>query len=141
MSIKWAIIGVDDKAQEFAKGIKNSTNDELVAIATSDHYEAFCFAKKMGATRYFGDVNNIIEEISVTSVYMTKIDLANMDFIRKLLSSGKNVVYGGLFLNEKQLDGSIMPSKTKKDIDYPKEELKNNCECGTEFKKYQNCYW
>lgn len=93
MCKKWAVIGTDDAALKFARQIKNTPQQEVRAVATTDCYKALCFAKEIGAPLYYGDLNSLLEDKSIDFIYITQLDEANMIWISKLPNSGKIVIY------------------------------------------------
>ena len=101
---KWAIIGTDDTAYEFAKRIRASADGKIVAVYADDHVAAIYFAKKVGAGLYHSEFENILSDDKIDSVYITQIDSSNEEAVFKLLESGKNVIYDRISTSEKNTE-------------------------------------
>ena len=104
MSIKWAIIGVDSSNVKVAQGLKTNVRNVLEVVLDKDRYNAFYYAKCCGAATYSDNVNEILKNDEIKSVYTAQIDPTNIEFILKCLKSGKSVVYERIFMRVNQLN-------------------------------------
>ena len=123
MAVQWAMIGTDDCALEFAKKMEGCAKGSIKIVVSDDPYDAFSFAKRVGAPQYYSSLESVLEDAAITYVYITQIDPSNMELVMQLLECGKSVVYDRILMSTKQLDeffqcfynrNALLPKETAK---------------------------
>lgn len=106
MALQWGIIGTGADALEFAKKVK-ADGGGIRAVADSNPYDAFCFAKRVGIPLYYGETEPICTDKDIDAVYLSQNLSDYMPLIQQLLQAGKNIRYGQLSL---EADKQEIPS-------------------------------
>ena len=92
--INWAIIGLGNMANVFAKALCVTPEANLVAVASRSDEKAKAFAKKYNAKKYYGSYEELLldKELKIDIVYIATPLECHYENIRLVLNHNHNVL-------------------------------------------------
>ena len=87
-----AILGLGNIAKRVAKGVLCSQNACLYAVASRNLDKAMQFAKEYGATTYYGNYLEMLNDANVDLVYICTPNSLHYEQIKMCLEHGKHVI-------------------------------------------------
>lgn len=87
----WAILGCGVVANEMAVALTNA-GKKIYAVGNRTHEKAVAFARKYHVGKVYDDLNEMFTDPEVDVIYITTPHNTHIDFLRKALSNGKNVL-------------------------------------------------
>jgi len=89
---RWGILGTGNIARVFAKGIANSGNGELFAVASRNLIDAQSFAKEFDVTVQHGSYEALIEDPEVQVVYIALPNVLHSEWAIRAANAGKHIL-------------------------------------------------
>ena len=90
MSVRWGIIGCGDVCEvKSGPAFQKAAGSELVAVMRRDAVKAEDFAKRHGVSRWYADVDRLIEDPRVNAVYVATPPGAHAEVALKVAAAGK----------------------------------------------------
>ncbi|KQN53470.1 MULTISPECIES: Gfo/Idh/MocA family protein [unclassified Erwinia] len=91
-ALRWGIIGPGWIAERFAKSLKESTAQQLVAVASRSYERASAFAGKTGIAQAFGSSDDLLAQQDIDAVYIATPHNHHYPDALKALQAGKHVL-------------------------------------------------
>lgn len=99
MNHVWAVVGTDDDAVGFIKKLKLYGGSNLAVVVAEKHLDAFLFAKQYGVASYSNNFRDLINNQNITAVFISEIDLSNLEFIIECTENGKEIYCNQVLLS------------------------------------------
>jgi D-xylose 1-dehydrogenase (NADP+, D-xylono-1,5-lactone-forming) len=90
--IRWGILGTGDINRRFLPGVRQSSEAEVVAVASRDQGRAAAFASEYGIPRAFGSYEALLADPAVDAVYICLPNSLHHAWTLTALAAGKHVL-------------------------------------------------
>jgi predicted dehydrogenase len=90
--IRWGILGTGDINRKLLRGARQSTEVEVVAVASRDAERAAAFASEHGIPRRFGTYEAMLADPDVDAVYISLPNALHHPWTLTALAAGKHVL-------------------------------------------------
>lgn len=112
--VKYGILSTASIVPRFVKGVRESENGEVVAIASRGEEKAKQKAEELNIGRYYGSYEELYNDGEVDVIYIATINFAHYQNIKDALNAGKHVVCEKpLVLEKKQAEELFKLAKEK----------------------------
>ncbi len=91
-SVRWGIIGAGAIAKAFAKGVSQSKQGELAAVASRDGEKAKAFAATHAVARSYGGYDQLLADPQVDAVYIATPHPMHAESVLAAAAAGKHVL-------------------------------------------------
>jgi len=90
--VRWGILGTGDINRKLLRGARQSTEVEVVAVASRDAERAAAFASEHGIPRSFGTYEAMLADSDVDAVYLSLPNALHHPWTMTALAAGKHVL-------------------------------------------------
>ena len=90
--VRWGILGTGDINRKLLRGARQSTEVEVVAVASRDAERAAAFASEHGIPRSFGTYEAMLADSDVDAVYLSLPNALHHPWTLTALAAGKHVL-------------------------------------------------
>ncbi len=90
--LRWGIIGIGNIAKAFAKGLLQSKQGCLQAVASRNAEKASAFALEYGAQYGYGDYQSLLDDADVDAVYISTPHPMHAEWAVKAARAGKHIL-------------------------------------------------
>ena len=90
--IKYGILSTASIVPRFVKGVRESGNGEVTAIASRGDAKAKQKAKELNIEKYYGSYEELYEDKDIDVIYIATINFLHYQNIKDALNAGKHVV-------------------------------------------------
>lgn len=112
--VKYGILSTASIVPRFVKGVRESENGEVVAIASRGEEKAKQKAEELNIGKYYGSYEKLYHDDEVDVIYIATINFAHYQNIKDALNAGKHVVCEKpLVLEKKQAEELFELAKEK----------------------------
>ncbi|WP_329384040.1 Gfo/Idh/MocA family oxidoreductase [Anaerofustis butyriciformans] len=112
--VKYGILSTASIVPRFVKGVRESENGEVVAIASRGEEKAKQKAEELNIGKYYGSYEELYNDDEVDVIYIATINFAHYQNIKDALNAGKHVVCEKpLVLEKKQAEELFELAKEK----------------------------
>lgn len=112
--VKYGILSTASIVPRFVKGVRESKNGEVVAIASRGEEKAKQKAEELNIGKYYGSYEELYNDDEVDVIYIATINFAHYQNIKDALNAGKHVVCEKpLVLEKKQAEELFELAKEK----------------------------
>jgi len=102
--LNWGIIGLGKIAKTFASDLILSKHSQLLGVASRDINKAQSFAKEFKANKYFGNYQDLANDLEIDVVYIATPHVFHYENTMMCLKAGKHVLCEKAFgMNETQV--------------------------------------
>ena len=112
--VKYGILSTASIVPRFVKGVRESENGEVVAIASRGEEKAKQKAEELNIKKYYGSYEELYNDDEVDVIYIATINFAHYKNIKDALNAGKHVICEKpLVLEKKQAEELFELAKEK----------------------------
>jgi predicted dehydrogenase len=113
-SIRWGILGTGWIANEFAQGLEQLLDADLVAVGSRTQDSAQCFAELHGIPHRHASYQALVEDSEVDVIYVATPNPLHKEHVLLCLESGKPVLCEKPFaLNARQAEAMVKVAREK----------------------------
>ena len=92
--IKWGIIGLGNMGQKFASAIAETSNSDIVGVASLDKnkIENFKNKYKYDNAKIYNNYDEIIKDKNINAIYIATLNNTHFELIKKCSENNKNIL-------------------------------------------------
>jgi len=101
--VRWGIIGTASIAEKFVQGLHSSAHGVAAGIAARKPEDAHKFASEYGVEKVYQSYDELLDDSSITCVYIPVPSTKKCEWALKAISKGKHVLVDKPFWSESDL--------------------------------------
>lgn len=91
-SLRWGVMGPGGIADKWVTTVLKNTNQQVVAVGSTNHERARAFAEKFGLARAHGSYDDLLADAEVDIVYISTRQHTHRENALQALAAGKHVL-------------------------------------------------